>query len=108
LGQTVIVVDDGVATGGTMLAAIQAVKKQLPKFIVVAVPVCAKDTAEEIREKVDQFICLDEVESMEAIGMFYQDFHQITDEEVVALLHKNHDEIHSKKDLKSPSGLVAM
>lgn len=107
-GKTVIIVDDGVATGGTMLAAIQAVKKQQPKYLVVAVPVCAKDTAEVIREKVDHLICIDEAQDMDAIGRYYQDFHQVTDEEVVELLHKNHEEIYNKKHLKPLGGLVAM
>lgn len=84
--QTVILVDDGVATGVTATAAIEAVKQQQPKEIIFAAPVCAYETAESLCKKVDQCICLIKPHNLEAIGMYYEDFTQVSDEEVIALL----------------------
>lgn len=85
-GRTVIVVDDGLATGSTMRAAVRALRKMEPLSIVVAVPVAARSTCEELRDEADQVVCLRTPEPFEAVGLWYADFSQTTDEEVHDLL----------------------
>lgn len=85
-GKTAILVDDGVATGASMRAAITAVRRRAPQCIVVAVPVAARDTADELRALADDVVCLAEPERFGAVGYYYEDFHQLTDDEVIALL----------------------
>lgn len=85
-GRTVILVDDGLATGATMRAAVAALRQLDPAAIVVAVPVAPPDTAAKLREEVDDFVCLATPESFFAVGQWYVDFSQISDEEVGALL----------------------
>jgi putative phosphoribosyl transferase len=87
-GQVAIVVDDGIATGATTRAALQAVRKQKPKELVLAVPVAPRDTIEELRQEVDALICLEMPDPFIAIGYFYRDFGQVSDEEVVAILRR--------------------
>lgn len=86
--RTVILVDDGLATGVTAEASIKAVLQLQPHRLVIAVPVCDYETAETIRRQVDDFICLYSPRSLEAIGFYYQNFSQTTDEEVLQLLAK--------------------
>lgn len=86
-GQTVIIIDDGLATGLTMKAALAAVKKQKPAKIVVAVPVAAADSAREIQKEADEFVCLHTPIFFNAVGAFYTDFKQTTDKEVIHLLN---------------------
>lgn len=88
-GKTVIIVDDGLATGATMKAAIKSVQSEGADRIVIAVPVSPPDTLEEIKELVDEAISLDTPPFFAAVGEFYQDFSQTEDEEVIELLHKN-------------------
>jgi len=85
-GRTVILVDDGLATGSTMRAAAQALRKQHPKRLVVAVPVGAPDTCNEFRSEVDEVICAVAPDRFRAVGLWYEDFSQTTDEEVQWLL----------------------
>jgi putative phosphoribosyl transferase len=87
-GQVVIVVDDGIATGTTTRAALQAIRKQKPKELVLAVPVAPRDTVAELRKEVDALICLETPEPFLAIGYFYRDFAQVGDEEVMAILRR--------------------
>jgi len=82
----VILTDDGVATGATMMAAIEIIRQQNPKKIMVAVPVIARDTLDKIKALADEVICLDSPLMFFAVGQFYQDFPQISDEEVKELL----------------------
>jgi predicted phosphoribosyltransferase len=82
----VIVVDDGVATGSTMRAAIAALRKSGCARIIVAVPVGPPDTCSELRREADEVICLFEPENFCAVGEFYQDFAQVTDDQVRSLL----------------------
>lgn len=82
----VILIDDGLATGLTMKAAILEVKKQKAKKIIVAVPVAPSDTIFEISQLADKIIFLDAPEPFFALGQFYQDFPQISDEEVIEIL----------------------
>jgi predicted phosphoribosyltransferase len=85
-GRSVIVTDDGIATGSTMIAALQVVKTQKPREIIVAVPVAPPDRLEEIRRWCDDVVCLHSPETFWAIGQFYADFSQVEDEEVVEML----------------------
>ncbi|MFG1466011.1 phosphoribosyltransferase [Xanthobacter sp. DSM 24535] len=85
-GRTVIVVDDGIATGATTRAALQAVRARRPGRLVLAVPVAPTDTLRQLRGDADAIVCLEDHEDFGAIGYFYSDFRQVSDEEVVALL----------------------
>ena len=87
-GRTVIVVDDGLATGSTMRAAVRALRTMHPRAIVVAVPVGARDTCQSLAQEVDEMICLSTPHPFDAVGMWYGDFSQTTDEEVHELLRK--------------------
>jgi putative phosphoribosyl transferase len=90
-GKTVLLIDDGVATGATMKAAILAVKDQKAAKIIVAVPVSPPDTAEEIREMVDEFVSIATPSLFQAVGQFYRNFGQTEDAEVIALLRYHSD-----------------
>jgi len=87
-GKTAILVDDGVATGSTAKAAIAALKKAGPKEIVLGLPVAPPRTAEELKAMVDRFICLHTDPYFLAVGNYYSDFEQVTDEEVAVILQK--------------------
>ncbi len=84
----VILTDDGIATGYTLLAAIRFVKKQKPAKIIVAVPVSAKDTADRIQAEVDEFVVLHIPPIFMAVGQFYGEFRQVEDEEAKELLKR--------------------
>jgi putative phosphoribosyl transferase len=84
--RSVIVTDDGIATGSTMIAALQAVKAQNPREVIVAVPVASPDRLEEVRRWCDDVVCLLSPEEFWAIGQFYADFSQVEDEEAIDLL----------------------
>ena len=85
-GKTVILVDDGLATGSTMRAAANALRQQKPARIVVGVPVSAPATCDEFRDEVDEIVCAATPEPFQAVGLWYKDFSQTTDEEVRELL----------------------
>lgn len=85
-GRTVILVDDGLATGATMSAAIKALRQQRPDRIVVAVPVAAPESCAALREEADDIVCAITPEPFYAVGLWYADFSQTTDEEVRDLL----------------------
>jgi len=85
-GLTVILIDDGLATGSTMRAAAAALSQQGPRRIVVAVPVAAASTCDEFRHEVDETVCAATPEPFYAVGAWYDDFSQTTDEEVHELL----------------------
>jgi len=91
-GRTVILVDDGIATGTTMRVAIRALKQLRPSRLVVAVPVAASSTCEEMRAEVDELVCLQSPEFFMAISPWYQDFAQTSDEEVCRLLEQSAQE----------------
>ncbi len=86
-GKTVILVDDGVATGATMKAALSALKQEQVAKLIVAVPVSPEETAAELRTMADAFICLDVPMDFMAVGSYYAEFRQTMDAEVVALLN---------------------
>jgi len=87
-GHVAIVVDDGVATGATTRAALRAVRARGPKKLVLAVPVAPPDTLESLAPEVDEIICLETPRAFGAIGFFYRDFRQISDEEVIDILDR--------------------
>ena len=85
-GRSVIVTDDGVATGATMLAALKSLKEQHPREVIVAVPVASPDRLIEVRRWCDDVVCLLSPHSFWAVGQFYRDFSPVEDNEVVELL----------------------
>ncbi len=87
-GQTVILVDDGIATGSSMRAAVRALRQMKPASIVVAVPVAPPSAKHLLRGEADEFICLESPDLFFAIGQFYEDFSQLTDEDVTRLLDR--------------------
>lgn len=89
-GRTAIVVDDGVATGTSLRAALQAVRARGPARLVVAVPVAPPDEAERLAREVDEFLVLETPASFHAVGAFYRRFEQLDDDEVVRLLAAHH------------------
>ena len=84
--KTVIIVDDGIATGNTMLASIKLVRTKHPHKIVVAVPVAPSRTEQKILDAVDDFICVYVPDEFFGVGQFYRDFSQVTDEEVIEFM----------------------
>jgi putative phosphoribosyl transferase len=87
-GRTAIVVDDGIATGATMRAALQATRARNPDKLILAVPVAPTDTLVTLRKEVDDLICLEDHEAFGAIGYYYLDFSQISDDEVIEILKR--------------------
>jgi putative phosphoribosyl transferase len=87
-GRTAIVVDDGIATGATTRAALHAVRRRQPSRLVLAVPVAPPDTLERLAADADEIVCLDRPEPFGAVGYFYNDFTQVSDQEVVDLLDR--------------------
>lgn len=87
-GKTVIVVDDGLATGATMKAAIIALRRKEPARVVIGVPVSSPDTCEDFASRVDEIVCAVTPEPFTAVGLWYRDFSQTTDAEVHALLRR--------------------
>jgi len=87
-GKTVILIDDGLATGSTMRAAVQALRLSEARKIVVAVPVGAADTCQNLRDEADEVVCAESPEDFTAVGRWYIDFTQTTDEEVCELLNR--------------------
>ena len=85
-GHTVILVDDGLATGATMRAAVAALRRMKPKRIVIAVPIAAVPTRQEFAREVDEIVCLHTPEPFFSVGFWYDDFSQTTDEDIREML----------------------
>lgn len=85
-GRTAIVVDDGIATGATMRVALQATRRRNPAWLVLAAPVAAPDTLAALRPEVDEIVCIEAPPALGAIGFYYADFRQVSDEEVADIL----------------------
>ncbi len=92
-GRTVTLVDDGLATGSTMRAAVAALRQYHSKRIVVAVPVAAPSTCEDLRREVDDIICLFTPEPFQAVGLWYDDFSPTSDDEIHELLARANEEV---------------
>lgn len=91
-GKIIILIDDGVATGATMKAAIETLREAKIGKLVVALPVCPSDTADELRGISDEFICIETHADFLAVGNYYQDFTQVSDGEVVDVLERSKKE----------------
>jgi putative phosphoribosyl transferase len=90
-GKTAVLVDDGIATGSSILAAIEALRELRPARIVVAAPVAPLHTCDRLRSEVDDLVCVYAPETFYAIGQFYADFSQVSDEEVTDLIRRAHE-----------------
>jgi putative phosphoribosyl transferase len=100
-GKDVIIVDDGIATGSTMKAALASVKNRGAKTVTVAVPVGPPSTIQELEKQADRVVCLYTPEYFGAIGQFYRDFNQTSDEEVIELLKQNR-----RRNKKNQAGMM--
>lgn len=87
-GRSVIVTDDGIATGSTMIAALQAVRAQEPYELIMAIPVAPPDRLEQVRQLCDEIVCLLMPEDFCAVGRFYEEFNTVEDEQVVRMLRE--------------------
>lgn len=103
-GRTVIIVDDGLATGSTMRAAAAALRQEGPAQIVVAVPVAAEETCDEFRSEVDDIICGWTPEPFYAVGVWYKDFSQTSDDQVRDLLRKAWQEMNGSRNSNDHGG----
>lgn len=92
--RTVIVVDDGIATGGTVRAALRAIQAESPRKVVLAVPVAAPATLEEMATEVDQVVCLLAPPTLQSIGAWYADFSQVDEDQVLRLLDEARSHVH--------------
>ncbi len=100
-GRTAIVIDDGVATGATTKAALRATRSRNPKKLVLAVPVAPTDSLAELRGDADDVVCLEDHEFFGAIGIYYADFSQVSDEEVRGILKRF--PVRKLRDAKQPA-----
>ena len=101
-GRTIIIVDDGLATGATMRAAVRALRVQSPSTIIVAVPTGAPDTCEELQKEADDAICLTKPYPFFSIGSWYDDFSQTTDEEVKSILRISDSGLRNENEKVEP------
>lgn len=85
-GRIVIVIDDGLATGSTMISALHSLRARHPAKLICAIPVSPEDTLIKVRQYADEVVCLEVPEYFQAVGQFYADFPQVEDEEVIAIL----------------------
>ncbi|QSQ15999.1 phosphoribosyltransferase [Myxococcus landrumensis] len=106
-GRDVILVDDGLATGSTMRAAVGALHKQRPAHIIVAVPVAPAETCDEVKALADEVVCARTPEPFYAVGLWYRDFEQTSDAEVQELLERRAQELASPRHLHDASAPLA-
>jgi predicted phosphoribosyltransferase len=97
-GKTVVVVDDGIATGGTMRAVLQALSQAGARRLVLAVPVAPREAIEEFQREIDEVVCLAAPEPFYAVGLHYENFDQTSDEEVIELLKRANEANMEKQD----------
>jgi len=97
-GRTAILVDDGIATGASVLAAIHALREMKPKALVVATPVAPRATCDGLRREADDVVCAESPEPFYGVGQFYGDFSQVSDEEVTELLERASYELEEKQE----------
>jgi putative phosphoribosyl transferase len=106
-GRTVILVDDGLATGVTARAAVAALRQREPRRLVLAAPVCAAQTVESLAPEVDELVCLEAPSDLGAIGFWYRDFAQTSDEEVIELLERSRRG-HKERPVRVSAGQVEL
>lgn len=94
-----IIVDDGLATGVTARAAVESVRRRNPKKIILAIPVCASQAIPFMRSLVDELVCLLTPSELGAVGLWYSDFRQISDEEVKRLIESTQEQAQSKGEM---------
>ena len=97
-GKTIILVDDGIATGQTMRQAIQLIKSKKPEKVIVATPLAPLSAKEELKKQVDEFICLESPDPFEGIKAYYRQFHPVKDITIIRLLKGDTDEIQSHEN----------
>jgi putative phosphoribosyl transferase len=102
-GRTVIVVDDGLATGATMIAALHAMRARRPAWLVCAAPVASREAVEKVRRDADEVVLLETPDAFYAVGQFYREFAQVDDTEVVALLRAAAERASSQGALAAPA-----
>lgn len=85
-----IIIDDGLATGATMIAALHSIRKMQPKLLVMAVPVASPSALDEVKKYADVVVCLLAPMYFRAVGLFYESFPQVSDEEVIEILQSKH------------------
>jgi predicted phosphoribosyltransferase len=102
-GRTVILVDDGLATGATMRAAVEGLRQLGPAHIIVGIPIASAATCEELRPEVDDLVVTATPEPFDSVGLWYEDFSPTTDEEVRDLLERAELELHGRADAWSPA-----
>jgi putative phosphoribosyl transferase len=103
-GRIVILVDDGLATGVTARAAVEALRRRDPRRLILAAPVCAQPSAELLRPEVDELVCLKAPSDLMAISLWYEDFYQVPDEEVIELLERARREREQRGTATEPEG----
>ena len=103
-GRIVILADDGLATGVTARAAIEALRRRDPRRLILAAPVCAQPSAELLRPEADELICLKTPSDLTAISLWYEDFYQVPDEEVIELLERARRERKEHGSATGPEG----
>lgn len=96
-GKILIIVDDGIATGNTLLSTVQMARREQPAKIVVAAPVASRYAVARLRNAADELVCVSIPDDFMAVGQFYEDFDQTEDEEVVALIRQAQTELETKK-----------
>ena len=101
-GHTVLLVDDGLATGSTMLAAVKAVRSRRPRRVVVAVPIASAEACADLDRVADRTVCLETPEPFYGVGVWYEDFSETSDEQVLALLAEAR-----RRHLKAPASVSA-
>lgn len=106
-GKSIVLVDDGIATGSSTMAAIQTLRQLQPKRLVLAVPVAPASACKRLREQVDEMVCAHAPERFYAIGQFYENFAQVADEEVTDLLRQSARNRAEKRDGKAAGGRAA-
>ena len=105
--RVVILVDDGIATGASLWAAIHAIRKMRPAALVVATPVAPRETCMHLRQEVDELVCAQMPPGFQAVGQFYQDFSQVSDEEVIELLNRASRQKGEKESAAAAVSLLA-
>jgi len=107
-GRTVIVTDDGIATGATIIAALQSVRQQSPHEVIVAVPVAAPARLKEVRRWCDEAVCLFATETLMAVGQFYENFEAVEDEQMMEIIREVSGRAKTPKQTILPSSEVGL